>query len=223
VAQILQFAQLDKQLIRDLPFRLMAGRVPTKTSLFTSWHVGVAAEALAAALFARCGYDVSVQYGANQPEYDLLVAKDEQLLKVSVKGSQDGSWGLCQSYLKPKSAAYHDAIDRWLKRHKVRTILCLVQFRGVAVTAMPRVYLATPQEVARRLHETAKGRGDTILYEHHSWGSRARGAGTVEEIPRAWQFSPERVEQLLEGGFIGVINRLVEPRPKARTIGPRCR
>ena len=29
------------------------------------WHVGVAAEAYAAALFARYGYDVSVQYGAN--------------------------------------------------------------------------------------------------------------------------------------------------------------
>jgi len=71
---------------------------------FTSWHVAVAAEATAAALFARCGYDVSVQYGANQPEYDLIVAKGEELLKVSVKGSQDGSWGLCQGYLKPKRA-----------------------------------------------------------------------------------------------------------------------
>jgi len=175
----------------------MAAQAPSKTKQFTSWHVGVAAEALAAALFARCGYDVSVQYGANQPEYDLLVAKDERLLKVSVKGSQDGSWGLCQSYLKPKSAAYHDAIDRWVKRHKARTILCFVQFHGVAVTEMPRVYLATPEEVARRLHETAKGRGDTILYERHSWGVRARGAGTVEEIPRAWQFSQVRIEQLL--------------------------
>ena len=38
----------------------------------SAWHVGVAAEAFAAALFARYGYDVSVQYGANQPEYDLI-------------------------------------------------------------------------------------------------------------------------------------------------------
>ncbi len=51
---------------------------------FTSWHVAVAAEAVAASLFARCGYDVSVQYGANQPEYDLIVAEGERLLKVSV-------------------------------------------------------------------------------------------------------------------------------------------
>jgi hypothetical protein len=63
----------------------------------TSWHVAVAAEALAAAQFARCGFDVSIQYGANQPEYDLIVARDDQMLKVSVKGSRDGSWGLTQS------------------------------------------------------------------------------------------------------------------------------
>ena len=58
---------------------------------FSSWHVGVAAEAFAAGLFARCGLDVSVQYGANQPEYDLLVVRGDAVLKVSVKGSKDDS------------------------------------------------------------------------------------------------------------------------------------
>ena len=38
-----------------------------------AFHIGVAAEAFAAAQFARCGLDVSVQYGANQPEYDLMI------------------------------------------------------------------------------------------------------------------------------------------------------
>ena len=108
---------------------------------FTSWHVAVAAEAFAAALFARCGYDVSVQYGANQPEYDLIVAKGEQLLKISVKGSKDGGWGLCQNYLTRKKADYSDAIDRWASRHKPRTVLCFVQFHGVDVEELPRVYL----------------------------------------------------------------------------------
>jgi hypothetical protein len=42
-----------------------------------SWHIAVA------------GCDVSVQYGADQPEYDLIVAKGDRMLKVSVKGSQD--------------------------------------------------------------------------------------------------------------------------------------
>ena len=41
----------------------------------TPRNVAVAAEAFAAAQFARLGFDVSVQYGANQPEYDLLSAK----------------------------------------------------------------------------------------------------------------------------------------------------
>src|SRR5437660_1834897 len=86
----------------------------------SSWHVGVAAEAFAAGLFARCGLDVSVQYGANQPEYDLVVVKGDKLLKVSVKGSQDGSWGLTQSYL--EKANYHGAVDAWLSRHKPRTV-----------------------------------------------------------------------------------------------------
>ena len=59
--------------------------------MMKSWHVGISAEAMAAAQFARCGYDVSVQYGANQPEYDLLVAKNDKMLKVSVKGSKDNN------------------------------------------------------------------------------------------------------------------------------------
>ena len=67
-------------------------------STFSSWHVGVSAEAYAAALFARCGYDVSVQYGANQPEYDLIAVSGDLMLKISVKGSKDGGWGLTQGY-----------------------------------------------------------------------------------------------------------------------------
>jgi len=164
---------------------------------FTSWHVAVAAEAIAAALFARCGVDVSVQYGANQPEYDLIVSQGERMLKVSVKGSQDGSWGLCQSFIKPKSADYHRAIDQWLARHRPRTVLCFVQFKNFGLGEIPRVYLASPEEVAERLHATARGRGDTILYEHHKWSHRAFGAGTEERIPETWRFTEERVQELL--------------------------
>jgi hypothetical protein len=161
-----------------------------------SWHIAVAAEAFAAALFARCGFDVSVQYGANQPEYDLTVCKSERMLKVSVKGSQDGSWGLTQSYL--KSANYHGAVETWLARHKPKTILCFVQFKGVPIEGLPRMYLATPAEVAQRLRETAAGRGDSILYEAHTWGARAKGAGTAERIPDSWRFTVARINALME-------------------------
>ena len=163
---------------------------------FTSWHVGVAAEEFAAGLFARCGLDVSVQYGADQPEYDLVIARGERMLKVSVKGSKDGSWGLTQSYL--ENANYHGAIDTWLSRHKPLTIFAFVQFKGTAEDEMPRTYIATPAEVAERLKATAKGRGDTILYEKHSWGPKAVGAGSIEQIPLHWRFSAGRIKQLFE-------------------------
>lgn len=164
---------------------------------FARWHVAVAAEAIAAGLFARCGCDVSVQYGANQPEYDLMIAKGARLLKVSVKGSQDGAWGLCQSHFKRGEGDYHGAIDHWVLKHKPRTVLCLVQFQDVALTEMPRVYLATPWEVGQRLRDTKKGRGDTILWECHTWGPRAYAAGITDRIPKNWSFSCDRTEELL--------------------------
>jgi hypothetical protein len=119
-----------------------------------SWQVATAAEAFAAAQLARCGWDVSVQYGANQPEYDLVAVDGVRMLKVSVKGSKDGSWGLTQSYL--SNANYHGAADAWLSRHSKRTIVCLVQFKSVPITSLPRMYLATPTEIAIWLKSAAR-------------------------------------------------------------------
>jgi Holliday junction resolvase-like predicted endonuclease len=162
----------------------------------SSWHVGVAAEAYAAALFARYGYDVSVQYGANQPEYDLIAVHNDLMLKVSVKGSQDGGWGLTQKY--KKGCDYHEAIRQWLSAHHRKTIFCLVQFQNTRETEMPRVYLAAPEEIADMLHATAGGRGDTILYENHTWGPRAAGSGTTDRIPDEWKISAQRLAELFE-------------------------
>lgn len=171
---------------------------------FTSWHVGVAAEAIAAAQFARCGYDVSVQYGANQPGYDLIVGNDKRLLKVSVKGSQNRAWMLCPGYLSEKNKTYHAAINAWKKVHNDKgVVLCFVQFRGVELREMPRVYLAAPDEVAERLHETRNGEGDTVLYEERAWGKRATASGTVDKIPASWEFSEKRIEQLFTPGQSG--------------------
>ncbi|MBL0125949.1 MAG: hypothetical protein IPP83_00535 [Flavobacteriales bacterium] len=164
----------------------------------TSHQIAVAAEAYTAGLFARLGYDVSVQYGANQPEYDLIVVKGARILKISVKGSQDGSWGLTQRHLKKGSADYHGAIDQWLTKHGTKTIFCLVQFKGVALLETPRVYLATPAEIAKRLKATSKGKGDTILHENKTWTTRAHGAGTVDKIPDPWLMSRTRVEELFD-------------------------
>ena len=161
-----------------------------------SWHVGVAAEAIAAAQFARYTYDVSVQYGANQPEYDLIAVCGDKMLKISVKGSQDGSWGLTQSFKKGRT--YHEAIQEWLGRHHKKTIFCLVQFKNVEDSQMPRMYLASPEEIAEVLRKEAAGRGDTILYERHEWGPTAKAYGTVDELPKSWLFTKERAEEMFE-------------------------
>jgi hypothetical protein len=113
-----------------------------------------------------------------------------------VKGSQDGSWGLTQGYLTKGQADYHGAVDRWLAKHGLKTIFCLVQFQGVELTGMPRVYLAAPSEIATRLKATSNNKGDTILYEAKTWTARAKAAGTTEKVPDAWLFSRERVETL---------------------------
>ena len=166
---------------------------------FTSYHVGVAAEAIAAAQFARCGYDVSVQYGANQPGYDLVVGKDKRLLKVSVKGSQNKAWMLCPGYLSDKNRTYRAAINAWKKHHnKIGVVLCFVQFQEVDMREMPRVYLATIDEVAERLRQTRNGEGDTVLHEDRVWGKRATASGTVDRIPAKWQFSEKRIEELFK-------------------------
>jgi hypothetical protein len=46
-----------------------------------SHQVSVVAESYAATLFAWVGFDIFVQYEANQPEYDLVVVCNEKCLK----------------------------------------------------------------------------------------------------------------------------------------------
>lgn len=162
----------------------------------TSWQVATAAEAFAAGQFSRCGWNISVQYGANQPEYDLIAVDGNRMLKVSVKGSQDGGWGLTQSFI--KQADYHGAVDTWLAKHSQKTVFCLVQFKDVLLDALPRMYMATPMEIAAWLKTAAAGRGDTILYEKHVWSVRAQAAGTTDEIPLSWKFNRERLEDIAQ-------------------------
>ncbi len=162
----------------------------------SSWHIGISAEAFAAAQFARLGFEPLVQYGADQPEYDLIVAKGDKMLKVSVKGSQDGGWGLTQNY--KKDCGYHEAIDKWLNAHGQKTIFCLVQFQNSNELEMPRMYLASPKEIADVMNNSRSGRGDTMLREYHLWGEKASAAGTIDRIPENWKFTKERVEQIFE-------------------------
>ena len=65
------------------------------------------------------------------------------MLKVSVKGSKDGGWGLTQSHI--SNADYRGAADAWLAKHSRKTVFFLVQLQGVPPTELPRMYLATPK------------------------------------------------------------------------------
>lgn len=161
-----------------------------------NWQVATAAEAMAAAQFARLGYDVSVQYGANQPEYDLIISSGPAMLKVSVKGSRDGGWGLTQKYI--REHGYAGAVNEWLKRHSSSTIFCLVQFKNVPINEIPRMYIATPKEIAAALKSSSGGRGHSSLRENHTWTKRSKAAGTTDRIPDTWRFSAERVTRVLQ-------------------------
>jgi len=161
----------------------------------SSWHIGIAAEAFAAGLFARLGFNVSVQYGANQPEYDLLVEKNKEVMMVSVKGSQTGSWGMIQKY-KNKSNTYHEAADEWSADQSDKVIFCLVQFRGKDEMTMPNLYLVRHNEIAETLKKSRNGVGETILHENHTWKSGI-GHGTTDRLPERWRFSPDRINELI--------------------------
>jgi hypothetical protein len=158
------------------------------------WFIGIAAEAFVAGMFARCGYKVSVQYGANQPEYDLMIEKNDKIMKLSVKGSQDGGWGLTQSFKKGND--YFEASKIWAESHGNKTVLCLVQFKDVDLTELPRIYLAQPKDIKEALDKSRKGNGETVLREYHEW-KRGIGSGTIDKIPENWKFSIERIENLL--------------------------
>ena len=166
-----------------------------------SWPITVAAQGIASALFARCGFDVLIQPGHDKPWYDLVVTKSGNLLKIAVKGSEDGRWCLAQPYQRaPNSHKTNDslrAIDLWLDIHGSRTVYCLVQFEDVALSQLPRIYLATPPEIARRMRESAERLGDPILFEQYEWVSRETGFSSIEALPSSWLFSAERIHQLL--------------------------
>jgi len=163
----------------------------------------VGAAGIAAAQFARCGFDVMIQAGPDKPWYDLVVTKAGNLLKIGVKATENGRWHLAQSYLQRaahlngKMPDIHRAIKPWLDIHGERTVYCLVQFEGVSLSQMPRIYLATPGEIARRMREAADRKGEPVLFEQYEWSSPETGLTGIDGLPSSWLFSHERIHELL--------------------------
>jgi hypothetical protein len=169
-----------------------------------SWPITVGAEGIAAAQFARCGFDVLVQAGRDKPWYDLVVTKAGNLLKVSVKASETGEWALTSGFTRRIAETNgmridcKSAIDMWRAGYGSRTVCCLVQFDGVAIHELPRIYLASPDEIAAAMRQTADRTGRCTLLEMYEWAG-SDGARTVEMLPEKWHFSQARVQELLLG------------------------
>jgi hypothetical protein len=164
-----------------------------KATPLTSHQVQVAGEAFAASLFARAGCDVLVQYGPNQPSYDLVAMRDGAALQVSVKASQYDGWGLIQSYKKGRS--YAEAADAWCADQGEDTVFCLVCFWECPLDAAPRTFLATAKEIAEHHKAGKHGSGTTILYIDYT-PRRGVGKGFQHKIPDAWKFTRARVDAL---------------------------
>jgi hypothetical protein len=168
-----------------------------------SWPMAVAASGIAAAQFARCGFDVMIQAGPDKPWYDMVVTKAGNLLKIGVKASEDGRWRLAESYLLRAAHAHTKkpdvphAIRMWLDTHGERTVYCLIQFDGVGLNQMPRIYLATPAEIARRMREAAERTGEPYLYEQYQWATEDSEMTSMEALPSSWLLSMERIQELL--------------------------
>ena len=157
----------------------------------TSRQCEIAAEAYSASLLSQSGYDVLVQYGANQPHYDLAVEKDYKFVPVSVKGSQDGGWMLAVRY-KQEGISYHEAIDRWLAVQRKDIIFLFVQFINVPVGGLPRAYVATPSEIAAQLKSQCGGRGYGSLQEDIR-RDKPRSKYN-HKLPDGWRYSVGRFE-----------------------------
>jgi hypothetical protein len=167
------------------------------------WQVALGSEGIAAAQFARRGFDVTIQSGRDKPWYELLVAREGSSLKVMVRGSADGAWSLTQAYLKQagdrksRRVRFHEATDLWLAHLGSRSICCLVQFHEVPIDELPRIYLASPAEVAHKMREIAERLDEPTLYERYEWLPEGETLTSVETLPAEWAFSEERIHELL--------------------------
>jgi hypothetical protein len=159
----------------------------------TPYQVNVAAESFVATLFSQAGFDVALQYGTTQPDWDLIATCGTHTLKLQVKGSQDGGWGLFQSYI--KNADYHGALDLWLQNQADGIIYALVQFKNVSVGQIPRCYLATPRQIVDHMRTTRSGHAYTSLREVYTY-SRGVGIGHTDKIPDSWRVTPELIDSL---------------------------
>ena len=160
--------------------------------MMTGRQCEIAAEAWTTSILAQAGYDVWVQYGANQPGYDLVAIKGDRTLKVSVKGTQVKTWPLAVNEVK-KGEGYHAAIDNWLARQD-DLVYIFVGLKGVNIGEVPRTYVARPMEIAEHMKKQHNGKGHGALhedYQRHCIRSKYK-----DKLPESWAFSLERIDSV---------------------------
>lgn len=162
-------------------------------------QITVAAESFVAAQFALCGFDVLEQASRARFHFDLGVARSDGMMKVTVHASFNGFWDLLDRYLElPQRKTitandYHGAIDEWLEQRSARVLCCLVEFDSTNLNVMPRIYLASGQEVAEILHEKIDGLACAEL--------GVEGLDVVhrlQTLPPSWRFSQARIAELMK-------------------------
>ncbi len=132
-------------------------------------------------------------HGANQPLYDLVAVKGNRILKISVKGSKDGGWVLTAGLKAGRT--YHEAAEEWLKRQGREIVFAFVQFWGLNLGEMPRVYIARSTEVATHLKSKKGGTGDTRFAERQEWKAGV-AKGITDKIPDGWWFCSKRIDSV---------------------------
>jgi len=159
----------------------------------TKHQVDVAAESLVASLLSQTGYEVFVQYGANQPGYDLVAIRDSdnRTLRVSVKGTQLKGWVLTGGLKEGRT--YAEAADKWCSNQGQDLVFAFVQFCEVEIGQMPEVYLARAKEIAAHVIAGKGGTGDTTLRWQHTWQSGI-ARGITDTPPDAWKFTQARID-----------------------------
>jgi hypothetical protein len=158
-------------------------------------QTAVAAEAFAAGVFAHAGYSVFVQYGANQPGYDLVICDDKDdghTMRVNVKGSTNGGWLLAN---KNKDGTWEKALEEW-SVHNQSFAFCLVQFQEVDVGKLPNIYLATGAEIGAELRSHWFGELSLSLWVEYS-PKKGKHKGKTLRIPENWLMTEERIMSLM--------------------------
>jgi hypothetical protein len=75
-----------------------------------------------------------------------------------------------------------------------------LQFKDIVPGEMPRVYVATPADIAAHMKTQCDGRGHGALQENY--GGKRPGAKYDHRVPTDWAFSVERLNSIISNLYM---------------------